>query len=85
MEPPDYENYDYLSEWKGREIQNLAERKLILKLAGHPERTLELGGGIAGFADVGNKYTVSGKPMNEPFHDEMVEIDCNVLNLELKQ
>ena len=52
VEPPDYENYDYLSEWKGREIQNLAERKLIIKLAGHPKRTLELGGGFGRITSV---------------------------------
>ena len=46
MIPPDYENYDYLNEWKNRDILDNAERVLIRKLAGKPKITLEMGGGF---------------------------------------
>ena len=52
MDPPDYENYDYLCEWKNREILDLAERRLIMKLAGSPKKTLELGGGFGRITSV---------------------------------
>lgn len=52
MDPPDYENYDYLGEWKNREILDLAERRLIMKLAGNPKKTLELGGGFGRITSV---------------------------------
>ncbi|MGC8515564.1 MAG: class I SAM-dependent methyltransferase [Thermoplasmata archaeon] len=52
MDPPDYESYDYLGEWRNREILDLAERKLIMKLAGRPKKTLELGGGFGRITSV---------------------------------
>ncbi len=52
MDPPDYDNYDYLNEWKNREILDLAERKLIEKLAGNPIKTLEMGGGFGRITSV---------------------------------
>lgn len=46
IDPPDYENYDYAKEWRHRELTDLAEKTIIRKLAGHPGKTIELGGGF---------------------------------------
>ena len=43
---PDYENYDYESEWRGRGIQDSAEKSLISSWVEPGESCLELGGGF---------------------------------------
>ena len=45
-EIPDYENYDYESEWRGRGIQDRAERRLVAGWVVPGESCLELGGGF---------------------------------------
>ena len=57
MGPPDYDNYDYVNEWKDRDILDLAERKLIRKLAGNPIKTLEMGGGFGRITSVLEKIS----------------------------
>jgi ubiquinone/menaquinone biosynthesis C-methylase UbiE len=42
---PDYETYDYESEWQGRAIEDRAEKELIGRLVEPGESGLELGGG----------------------------------------
>ncbi|MDA4113739.1 MAG: class I SAM-dependent methyltransferase [Thaumarchaeota archaeon] len=43
---PDYEAYDYESEWRGRAIQDRAERELVTRWADRGGSCLELGGGF---------------------------------------
>jgi SAM-dependent methyltransferase len=45
-EIPDYEGYDYESEWRGRAIQDRAGRELVAGWADSGESCLELGGGF---------------------------------------
>jgi SAM-dependent methyltransferase len=71
VDPPDYESYDYIDEWKNREILDLAERQLVLKLAGKPKKTLELGGGFGRITSV-----------LERISDETYMVDFSIRNLE---
>ena len=43
---PDYESYDYLGEWRSRDIQSAAERELIAGWVPRAGYCLELGGGF---------------------------------------
>jgi ubiquinone/menaquinone biosynthesis C-methylase UbiE len=52
---PDYENYDYLQEWKGRDIEDQAEKELLARLLGDrfsrfSRSCLDLGGGFGRLA-----------------------------------
>jgi ubiquinone/menaquinone biosynthesis C-methylase UbiE len=49
---PDYENYDYESEWRGRGIQDRAERSLVSGWVEPGESCLELGGGFGRLTSV---------------------------------
>jgi SAM-dependent methyltransferase len=49
---PDYENYDYESEWHGRRTQDRAEKSLVSGWVESGESCLELGGGFGRLTSV---------------------------------
>lgn len=51
-EIPDYESYDYEQEWRGREIEDRAERELLARWLEPGGRCLELGGGFGRLTSV---------------------------------
>ena len=93
VQPPDYDNYDYVNEWKDRDILDLAERKLIKKLAGNPIKTLEMGGGFGRITSVlekisGETYMVDFSSRNLGEAKKRLTrthlIQCDFMNLPFK-
>jgi SAM-dependent methyltransferase len=52
IEVPDYESYDYSKEWRGRRIEDLAEKAIIKKWLVRSDFCLELGGGFGRITQV---------------------------------
>ena len=69
---PDYENYDYLREWRKRDIENAAEKKIVRNWLLGVKYCLELGGGFGRITE-----TI------EPCVDEAVMVDFSKRNLSL--
>ena len=54
--PPDYENYDYRSEWKGRRIEDMAEKAVLRMWLRRSHSGLELGGGFGRLTSLLEQY-----------------------------
>ncbi|HUI01829.1 MAG TPA: class I SAM-dependent methyltransferase [Nitrososphaerales archaeon] len=51
-EIPDYENYDYAAQWRGRTIEDRAEKETVISMLGGARDCLELGGGFGRLTSV---------------------------------
>ena len=69
-EVPDYESYDYTREWRGKNIEDLAEKAIIEKWLVPAEYCLELGGGFGRITQV-----------LLPHFKDVVMVDASVMNI----
>ncbi len=53
---PDYENYDYEKEWRGRSIEDLAEKRIVVTWLTPSHFCLELGGGFGRITKILEPY-----------------------------
>lgn len=70
---PDYETYNYLNTWRGRDLENSSEREVVRKWAaasGSKESALDLGGGFGRIAQV-----------VEPYFERVYLLDYSLANL----
>jgi ubiquinone/menaquinone biosynthesis C-methylase UbiE len=68
---PDYERYDYAKEWRNKQIEDLAEKKILFRWIKPGGTCLELGGGF------GRLTTFF-----ESYFSKMVMVDYSVANLQ---
>lgn len=53
---PDYENYDYRSEWANKQIEDLAEKRILSSWIRPSKSCLELGGGFGRLTSLFEQY-----------------------------
>ncbi len=68
---PDYERYDYTREWRNKQIEDLAEKKILSHWITPGKNCLELGGGFGRLTS-----------FLEPYFSEIVMVDFSRANIE---